>query len=262
MIISPEGLAQLKAYEAFREFAYPDPESPLARATKKARWGFVPAEQIMATLPADIAALDPSPWTVGYGFTDGVNIDTRCSRADADVQLLERLVPYEHAVEDACTVVPTQAQMDALLCLTWNIGIGAFKKSSVLRLHNRRMFKEAANAFGLYNKSKGRVSAGLVARRAKESAMYLEDHEPDTPVPQVVDTPATMATSKINIAQGAAGITASIAAVQPVLDAINAFKTGVDGLGQWAVPAVLVGIVLLCGYTIWQRVQLRNRGQA
>ena len=229
MIISPEGITTLKQFEGCRLKAY-----------------------------QDIVGV----WTIGDGFTDGVYAGMTITQEQAEHMLLERLVPYEHAVEEACTVTPTQAQFDACVCLAWNIGISALQKSSVLRLHNKGQFKEAANAFGLWNKAGGKVVAGLVRRRSAEAAMYLEDHAPAAEMPQKVDAPVSMATSKINIAQGAAGITASIAAVQPVLDAINAFKTGVDGLGQWAVPAVLVGIVLLCGYTIWQRVQLRNRGQA
>jgi lysozyme len=229
MIISPDGLAQLKQFEGCRLKAY-----------------------------QDIVGI----WTIGYGFTDGIHAGMVITQKQAEQMLLDRLVPYEQAVQDACTVTPTQAQFDACVCLAWNIGIGAFQKSSVLKFHNQGKFKEAANAFGLWNKAGGKVVAGLVRRRSAESALYLEDYGPASDMPQKVDTPATMATSKINMAQATAGITASLAAVQPVIDAINAFKSGVDGLGQWAVPAVLIGIVGLCGYTIWQRVQLRNRGQA
>lgn len=229
MIISPQGLALLKQFEGCRLLAY-----------------------------RDIVGI----WTIGYGFTDGVYEGMTITQAQAENMLLERLVPYEHAVEDACKITPTQSQFDAMCVCAWNIGIAAFKKSSILKFHNQGKFKEAANAFGLWNKAGGKVVAGLVRRRSAEAALYLEDHEPADDMPQKVDAPPSMATSKINIAQGAAGITATLAAVQPVIDAVNAFKAGVEGLGQWVVPAVLIGIVGLCAYTIWQRVQLRNRGQA
>jgi lysozyme len=229
MIISPDGLAQLKQFEGCRLKAY-----------------------------QDIVGI----WTIGYGFTDGIHEGMIITQAQAENMLLDRLVPYEQAVQDACTVTPTQAQFDACVCLAWNIGISAFQKSSVLKFHNQGKFKEAANAFGLWNKAGGKVVAGLVRRRSAESALYLEDYGPASDMPQKVDVPVSMAKSGINLAQATAGITASLAAVQPIIDAINAFKSGVDGLGQWAVPAVLIGIVGLCGYTIWQRVQLRNRGQA
>lgn len=205
-------------------------------------------------------------WTIGYGFTDGIMEGMVITQKQADEMLMSRIRPYESAITDACTVKPSQSQFDAMVCLTWNIGIGAFQKSSVLRLHNQGKFKEAANAFGLWNKAKvgGKLVmvSGLVMRRASESAMYLQDDESARDMPQVVNEPPTMTTSNINIAQGAAGVTASLAAIQPIIDAINAFKSGVETLGQWAIPLALIGIVGLCAYTIWQRVQLRNRGQA
>ena len=69
----------------------------------------------------------------------------------------------------------TQCQFDACVSLCYNIGEGAFNKSSVVRLHNEGKYGDAAQAFMLWNKAAGKVSRGLQARRAKESALYLQD---------------------------------------------------------------------------------------
>ena len=49
------GIQLIKKSEGFREFAYPDPASDLARAVRarklKVRWGFQPARDIIAALP-------------------------------------------------------------------------------------------------------------------------------------------------------------------------------------------------------------------
>jgi lysozyme len=57
--------------------------------------------------------------------------------------------------------------------LAYNIGIGNFLGSSVLRFHRAGEHHEAAAAFNAWNKGGGRVLPGLVRRRAAEAALYL-----------------------------------------------------------------------------------------
>lgn len=37
-------------------------------------------------------------------------------------------------------------------------------------------------------------------------------------------------------------------------------KEGVSSLGTWLVPMACIAVVILCGFTIWQRLDLRKRG--
>jgi len=62
--------------------------------------------------------------------------------------------------------------------------VGMFK-ASVARLHNSRKYSEAAQAFALWNKTKGIVLAGLVARRASEAELYLSDTPTQDAAPEV-----------------------------------------------------------------------------
>ena len=267
MNTSPQGIEEIKSTEAFREFAYPDPHSPLGEKYRKVRWGFQPARNLLAQLPADDQGLSGAPWTIGYGFTKGVKVDDRMSRAEADARFPRELVSYENAVTRGCTLQPTQGQFDAMVSLCYNIGTGAFLKSTVLRRHNAGDFPAAARAFGLFNMSGGKVSNGLTLRRQAEGNKYLNasvvEAKPDalepTP-PQNVDPERPMTSSTINRASVAAGTTATVAGVSEVVKTISDTKTSIESLGTWLVPVLCVAVVALCGYIIYERYKQRKNG--
>jgi len=37
-------------------------------------------------------------------------------------------------------------------------------------------------------------------------------------------------------------------------------KTSADMIGEWLVPILLVAVVALCGYIVWQRYKQRSQG--
>ena len=115
------GIQLIKKSEGFREFAYPDPASDLARAVRarklKVRWGFQPARDIIAALPQDLQSLSGAPWTCGYGETKGVTIDTRWSEPEAFSRLKRRYSEFESGVRAACTVPPGPNQLAAMTSL-------------------------------------------------------------------------------------------------------------------------------------------------
>jgi GH24 family phage-related lysozyme (muramidase) len=55
----------------------------------------------------------------------------------------------------------------------FNIGVGNFTKSSVLRLTNAGDFKKAGESFLMWNKAGGKVVAGLTKRRDAEKGIFL-----------------------------------------------------------------------------------------
>lgn len=112
-------------------------------------------------------------WTIGYGFTKGVQPGDTISEERAIARLREELASYERAVEALLTQAANQNQFDALVSLCFNIGAGAIARSSVIKRHNRGQFLRAADAFLLWNKGGGRVLPGLVRRRHAERALYL-----------------------------------------------------------------------------------------
>jgi lysozyme len=68
----------------------------------------------------------------------------------------------------------TQNQFSAMVSLAFNIGLGQFSTSSVLRFHNQGQYDKAANSFVLFIKDNGKVLNGLVKRRKSESLLYKE----------------------------------------------------------------------------------------
>lgn len=276
------------SFEQYREFAYPDPASPLARATRgmKARWGYRPAREIIAELDESVRHLHGNPWTCGIGRTRGVTIDTRMSKAEAWQDMRAELEMVARQVRDACTNEPNQNEIGAMTSLAYNIGMGwsgtkkpagakdGFRQSSVLRAHNRGDKPAAARAFRLWNRAGGVEMDGLTRRRLAESSLYLKpvevppqialgqeiesDDDPD--MPQTVDAERPMTQSSINRAGAVAGGTAAVATVAETARTVADVKYSVGQIGDWIVPILLVLVVCLCGYIVWERVKSRRGG--
>jgi lysozyme len=81
-------------------------------------------------------------------------------------------------------------------------------------------------------------------------------------MPQTVDAESRMTESPINRAGVVAGGTAAVATVAETARTVADVKYSVSSLGDWLVPVLLVVVVVLCGYTVWQRVQQRKGGWA
>jgi lysozyme len=152
--------------------------------------------------------------------------------------------------------------------MAYNIGVAGFRGSSVCRAHNRGDVQAAARAFGLWNKAtvggKKIELPGLTRRRAAEAALYLEPTEaqgPD-PMPQAVEPERPMEQSQIVRGATVAGGTAALATVAEVVNTTNSIKQGVSGLNEWLVPILLIAVIGLCGYIVWERVTQRKKGWA
>jgi len=274
--------ALIEQFEGFAEWAYPDPASPLARATRGKPWGRISADVILSSLTREQQHLSGAPWTVGIGFTHDVRPGDRISREESRFRLGRELVQYESAVLRACAVEPNQNQFDALVCFAFNVGTQGMAGSSVIRAHNRGDFQAAARAFGLWNKAQGREWPGLTRRRAAEAALYLQPvpglvqrvvesaipsaHAGSVPeehdMPQAIDPERPMTQSTINRAGVVAGGTAAVATVAETVNTVSNVKHGVESLGDWLVPILLLAVVGLCGYIVWERVRQRKGGWA
>ena len=264
------GMQLIKKSEGFREFAYPDPASPLALATPqfRHRWGREPASVLLALLPEKISKLSAAPWTCGYGETKGVGPDDFWTEAEASARLEVRYKEFEDSVLRACTTKPNANQLAAMTSLCYNIGTAGFSRSTVLKAHNRGDYQAAARAFALWNKSGGKVYAGLTRRRAKEAALYLtpvpdDVSDPIAPeMPQRIDPESRMTESPINRAGVVAGGTAAVATVAETARTVADVKYSTQALGDWLVPVLLIVVVVLCGYVVWTRVKQRREGWA
>ena len=103
-------------------------------------------------------------------------------------EFLERdLRRFENAINNLVKVPLNQNQFDALVSFAFNVGEANFKRSSVLRHLNAGLYAKAAEALLAWNKSKGKVLAGLTRRREEERELFLQSSGAD--VPPVAENP-------------------------------------------------------------------------
>lgn len=137
--------------------------------------------------------------TIGYGHTGpDVHMGLVITEAQAVALLQKDLARFEDAVYAATHDVPTTSnQFSAMVSLTYNIGEGGFRSSSVLRLHRIPTSHPAVVAAAFLNWDKSHVNgvlvvvAGLERRRKEEGALYLKPdfnhmipiEMPSTPAP-------------------------------------------------------------------------------
>lgn len=242
MKISSAGLSVIKEFEGFRANAYRDPVGI---------------------------------WTIGFGTIRGVKPGDVVTRSEAERRLRQELVEYERAVERATGGNATQPQFDALVSFAYNVGVKGMAGSTVIKRHNTGDHQAAARAFGLWNKAGGKVWPGLTRRRAAEAALYLTPEIVSTPLPvaeevreaaaadempREVEPERSLAESQINRAGVIAGGTAAVATVAETARTVADVKTSADMMGEWLVPLLLVAVVALCGYIVWQRCKQRAQG--
>lgn len=199
-------------------------------------------------------------WTGPYGLTRGVNEHSRWTAAQAEGDLQNELQIYEAAVRAACRVHPTENQLAAMTCLAWNIGVGAFQRSTVLRCHNRGDAEAAARAFGLFNQSRGKVIRGLVRRRAAEAELYLRPHEAfPLAMPQRVDGESGARHSPIIWGSAASGGAGALSLLSETSRTMGDLRYN---LGEWFPYVLLAVVVMGAGWAIWSRVKQRRGGWA
>lgn len=116
-------------------------------------------------------------WTIGFGHTSAagdpeVRPGMRITATQAEAMLIRDLGQYERAVSAAVKKPLTQGQFDACVSLCYNIGVGAFARSTVVRRINAGRMSEVPAAFMMWTKGGGKVLPGLVRRRRAEAALW------------------------------------------------------------------------------------------
>ncbi|QJR05458.1 lysozyme [Sphingobium yanoikuyae] len=112
-------------------------------------------------------------WTIGWGRTTNVKRGDICTQTQADAWLNAEYDAFEKAVLKALgNAKVTPNQLGAMVSFAYNIGTGAFAKSTLLKKHVVGDYAGALKEFARWNKAKGRVLPGLVKRRAAEAGLY------------------------------------------------------------------------------------------
>jgi len=120
-------------------------------------------------------------WTVGYGSTWYRDENRPVKKGDkiTDEKALEWLkLAVKDIQDDTLKLVKVpinQNQKDALTSLAYNIGKGAFSKSTLLKSLNQGSPKIiVADQFLRWNKVNGKINTGLTIRRQKERELFLK----------------------------------------------------------------------------------------
>lgn len=117
------------------------------------------------------------------------------------------LVKYTAALDAALKVEVSQQLYDALVSITYNIGIGAMQKSTFMkRVNSRDTVKRITEAMSWFCKDNGREVKGLVNRRNKEAMLALNGDYGDglvalVQVDKVTHKPIYKTAKKIDISQ-------------------------------------------------------------
>lgn len=106
--------------------------------------------------------------TIGFGTTENVQMGDRITPPQAVVRALQDVTKFEGALKRCVTVPLHQHEYDAYLSLTYNIGSGAFCRSTLVRKLNAGQYEEACREILKWDKFQGKPLRGLTLRRERE----------------------------------------------------------------------------------------------
>jgi len=111
--------------------------------------------------------------TIGYGHTKGVKIGQTITEEEAERLLREDLIVAENEI-NRHNLNLNQNQFDALVSFVFNVGIGNFQTSTLLKkIKLDPNNKSIENEFKSWVYSGGKVSLGLIKRRKEEAELYF-----------------------------------------------------------------------------------------
>ena len=111
--------------------------------------------------------------TIGYGHTKGVKLGDVITEEEAEQLLLEDLIVVENEINKHNLDI-NQNQFDALVSFVYNVGVGNFRTSTLLKkIKANPNDKTIANEFKRWVYSNGKRLPGLVKRREEEAKLYF-----------------------------------------------------------------------------------------
>jgi lysozyme len=193
-------------------------------------------------------------WTIGYGHTSAAGEPTvvkgmKITRDEADAILRRDLGVFERGVNRRVKVGISQNQFDALVSFAFNVGLGAFERSTLLRKLNAGRYGDVPAELMKWTKGGGRELPGLVNRRRDEAGLWRSADvgatggRADVAVIDPPKPPKNMAQSKTGNTAIVTGVVGAVAPINEALKATRETADGVSGLmaaGPWVIIAVLL----------------------
>lgn len=113
-------------------------------------------------------------WTIGWGTTGpGIRENLTIAQKTADAMLIGDVSRLGIDITPLVGINVNQFQFDAIVSLTYNIGLQAFKDSTMLKLIKDHKLALASEEFDKWIHVHGTVSDGLKVRREAEKKLFL-----------------------------------------------------------------------------------------
>jgi len=114
-------------------------------------------------------------WTIGYGHTSRVKQEDSITQLQADEFLKQDLFQASRAIVRLTNLYLNDFQYTALLSLVFNIGIGAYQRSTLRQVINRGELSRVSGEFIKWSKDHmGRTQKGLLKRRKAEARWFMK----------------------------------------------------------------------------------------
>lgn len=110
--------------------------------------------------------------TVGWGQRTNLPVGTTITQLQADNMLADHLDEICNQIKHCLEVELNDNQFSAVVSLVYNIGIGNFESSTLLKLLNLQQFQAASEEFKRWDLASGRVVDGLLRRRLAERQLF------------------------------------------------------------------------------------------
>jgi lysozyme len=106
--------------------------------------------------------------TIGFGTTGGVKMGDTITPGKALGRALTDIQKFEGAIKQCVTVPLHQHEYDSYLSLAYNVGSGAFCRSTLVKKLNAFDYAGACQQILVWDKFKGQPLRGLTLRRQAE----------------------------------------------------------------------------------------------
>ena len=162
---------------------YPDGDTPSTPSAPhdNVRNGYTTSERMVDIIktyegfsPKAVRLTGEDEYTIGYGhYGSDVHAGDTITEAEATELMKKDLKVFENAVRSAVKVEITQAQFDALVSLSYNIGTGAFASSDTVESLNNGKPGHAAVDIPSWRRGMGyQILPGLEKRRQTELEFF------------------------------------------------------------------------------------------
>lgn len=214
--------------------------------------------------------------TIGWGHTSAagspeVKEGMTISQEGADSILATDVNKFSEGVAKLIKVSVSQKQFDALVSFAYNVGIGQFSSSTLLKKLNSGDYEAVPTQLMRWTKDNGTELSGLVRRRHAEAALWRNiDENAPTPAeeqgakptpPEPVKTMAQSREGNAAVAIGSASTIALATQVVPLVkEGSNILPVMGQVFGQPFMIALAIGIIASVAIWYWRRQRLHEEG--